>query len=111
MGSTHTSPGEQQRWPRPLCLWVVPRFQLSEGLAAVVPEPATHGAGLFTSGICSAAPQNRTGPLGLDSRATAMTRGVQLSCGAVQPLRSFGGPLLSQPRWGAGVRAFHMARG
>lgn len=69
MGSTHTSPGEQQRWPRPLCLRVVPRFRLSlwtrEGLAAVVTEPATHGAGLFTSGICSVAPaepHRTTGP-------------------------------------------------
>lgn len=35
------------------------------------------------------------------SRATAMTRGVQLSCGAVQPLRSFGGPLLSPAEMGS----------
>ena len=46
-------------------------------------------------------PQNRTGPQGLGSRATAVTRGIQLSHGAPQPLGSSGGSLVSQPRWGA----------
>lgn len=68
-GSTHTSPGEQQRWPRRLCLRVAPRFRLSlwtrEGLAAVVTESATHAAGLRTSQVCSVAPaepHRTTGP-------------------------------------------------
>lgn len=79
-----------------LCLQLSPRTH--EGLAAMVTEPAAHAAGLCTSQACSVAPQNCLGTWGLDGRATAVTRSVQLSCGAPQPSGSFGGSLFSQPR-------------
>ena len=97
--------GEQQRWPCRLCLRMAPRFRSPCGPGrGWWPWSQSLPPTLLSSAPPKSAqwpPQNRTGPQGLGSRATAITRGIQLSHGAPQPLGSSGGSLVSQPRWGA----------